>query len=281
MARRKARRIIRKILRRLVQPIDRLAYRQFFDYPFGRSPKATADRYMEIWNKAKNTQYPIVDQFEEDQGYAIDQDWLHDAALVTQVVVKKSDICYQHGRLLYCALSEYIAQNKHDSVNILETGTARGFSCLCMAKALQDAGRPGKIVTMDVLHHDVEMYWNCIADTKGPMSRAQLLHDYQTLIENYIIFIQGDSKLQLKKAIMPRTHFAFLDGAHTYENVLNEFEYLVDKQQQGDVVFFDDYTPEAFPGIVQAVDEICSTHNYSKKVITLNEQRGYVVARKN
>ncbi len=28
-------------------------------------------------------------------GYAIDNEWFHDLALSTQVVVKKSDICYQ------------------------------------------------------------------------------------------------------------------------------------------------------------------------------------------
>ena len=264
-----------------MRSIDRLAYRQFYDYPFGRSPKAGAERYVEIWNKAKDAQYPIVDRFEDQQGFAIDRKWFDDLGLLTQVVVKKSDICYQHGRLLYAALSAYIAKNDCACVNILETGTARGFSGLCMAKALHDVRRAGKILTFDVLPHDVAMYWNCVADAKGPMSRAELLRDYRTLIENHIVFVQGDSKLQLKKMQMPRTHFAFLDGAHTYQNVLDEFDYLVGRQQEGDVVFFDDYTPQAFPGIVQAVDEICAAHGYSKDVITISEQRGYVVARKN
>lgn len=200
---------------------------------------------------------------------------------MTQVVIKKSDICYQHGRLLYSVLSAYISQSNHDSLNILETGTARGFSCLCMAKALNDARQSGKIVTFDVLPHDVEMYWNCIADEKGPMSRSELLHNYQSLIEKYIIFIQGDSKLQLKKVKIPRIHFAFLDGSHTYEYVLNEFSFLKDKQKKGDIVFFDDYTPGYFPGIVKAVDKICEKHGYSKEIITVSEQRGYVIAKKN
>ena len=151
---------------------------------------------------------------------------------------------------------------------------------MCLAQALHDAGKPGTILTFDVLPHDVAMYWNCIADASGPVSRSTLLHDYQSLIEEHIIFVQGDSKLQLRKVKMARIHFAFLDGAHTYEYVLDEFAFLQDKQKAGDIIFFDDYTAKFFPGIVQAVDEICAKHDYSKEVIVVSEQRGYVIARK-
>ncbi len=100
------------------------------------------------------------------------------------------------------------------------------------------------------------------------------------LPQKYIIFVQGDSRLQLKKVKIPRIHFSFLDGAHTYKYVLKEFDFIRDKQKKGDIVFFDDYTPKFFPGIVKAVDKICERYEYSKKVITVNEQRGYVIAQK-
>ena len=44
--------------------------------------------------------------------------------------------------------------------------------------------------------------------------------------------------------------------------------------------FFDDYTPKLFPGFVKAIDEICQKYNYSKEVITIGEQRAYVIAEK-
>jgi len=277
---RKAQRIIQNFPNRLLGPIDRWAYKQFYDYPFGNSPSAKADQYMEIWSKARSQEYPIVDQFENKLGYAIDENWFHDLALLTQVVIKKSNICYQHGRLLYSVLSAYLSQHNTGSLNILETGTARGFSSLCMAKALNDAQKVGKIVTLDVIPHDVKMYWNCIADERGPVSRSELLLNYQSLIEEYILFVQGDSKIQLKKIDIPRIHFSFLDGAHTYKYILNEFSFVRDKQKKGDIVFFDDYTPNFFPGIVKAVDEICEKYNYSKEIITVSEQRGYAIAQK-
>lgn len=222
----------------------------------------------------------MIDQYTKKTGYEIDLAWFHEIALHTQVVKKKSEICYQHGRLLYSTLSAYLADHPQNNINILETGTARGFSSLCMARALQDARRAGKIFTFDVLPHETKMYWNCIADETGPQTRKQLIKKYKSLIDNYIVFIQGDSKIQLNKINISRIHFAFLDGAHTYDHVMKEFDYLQNKQEKEDIIFFDDYTPKNFPGVVKAVDKICFDNNYTKEIITISKDRGYVVARK-
>ena len=149
---------------------------------------------------------------------------------------------------------------------------------MCMARALSDRAASGKIITFDVLPHDTKMYWNCIADREGPSSREELLLEYKQYIEDYMIFVQGDSRMQLGKISVPRVNFAFLDGAHTYAYVLDEFSFIKDKQERGDIVFFDDYTPRHFPGVVRAVDEICSKYNYTREIITISDQRGYVVA---
>ena len=55
---------------------------------------------------------------------------------------------------------------------------------------------------------------------------------------------------------MERINFAFLDGAHSYEDVLFEFNIIEKHQEQGDVIVFDDYNEKLFPGIVKAVDKI-------------------------
>jgi len=269
-----------KIAMRINEPIDRLANWSYHNYPFGNTPRGNIEYYKNTWLEAMQKKYAVVDQYTKKTGYEIDLTWFHELALHTQVVKKRSEICYQHGRLLYATLSAYMAENSHHNINILETGTARGFSSLCMARALQDAGRAGKIFTFDVLPHETKMYWNCIDDEMGPQTRKQLINKYESLIDNYIIFIQGDSKIQLKKIDISRIHFAFLDGAHTYEHVMSEFNFLRSKQLQKDVIFFDDYTPDNFPGVVKAVDKLCFENNYTKEVITLNKNRGYVIARK-
>lgn len=271
---------IERIAAYFVIPLEKLAYRNYFDYPFGKQPLADADSYRKIWQQARQIEYPEIDRFEKDTGHAIDQEWFHDLALLTQVVIKRSDICYQHGRLLYAELSRYIDQHADQRITILETGTARGFSALCMAKALYDQQQPGKIITFDVLPHNVKMYWNCISDNQGAQTRAELLKNYRELVNEFIIFHQGDTKKELEKIEIPRIHFAFLDGKHTYDYAIYEFNYVSKRQKPGDIIFFDDYTPQKFPGIVKAVDEICNNHQYGKQIIRISEQRRYAITQK-
>jgi len=262
----------------LADACEELASRRFYRFPLGRRPWADPSVYLGLWEKAKSEAYPVVDEYERETGYAIDPDWFHRLALLTQVVVKDLDICYQHGRLLYATLSQYCAHHRGTMVSVLETGTARGFSALCMAKALEDAGCCGRIVTFDVLPHTARMFWNCVADAEGPCTREELLTQYRPLIEKYIVFHQGDTKRELKKIEIPRVNFAFLDGEHTYEYVMHEFRYVRTRQMRGDMIFFDDYTPDLFPGVVRAVNEICGSHGYEKRIIRLTVQRGYAIA---
>ena len=51
--------------------------------------------------------YKEIDLFEERCDFKIDKKWLDNLALHTQVV-KKSEINYQHGRVLYSSLRDYI-----------------------------------------------------------------------------------------------------------------------------------------------------------------------------
>ena len=261
-----------------------MANSQWYNSPFGKNILTSKNQYKSLAAEVRTKNYPEVDSYESASGYAIDQEWLHELALHTQVVYKKSELCYQHGRVLYTTLSKYLddnpSQNVCDSINIWETGTARGFSALCMAKSLADQGRPGTIITFDVLPQTTRMYWNCIDDHDGPKTRAELLEPWKELLEMYIIFHQGDTRLEMPKVQVERIHFAFLDGAHTFEDVLFEFSQIRDSQRSGDIVVYDDYTPGQFPGIVKAVDHICKKYQYHRTNLNAHDGRGYVVAQK-
>ena len=127
--------------------------------------------------RAERRSYSDIDNYERELGFEIDRTWLAELALHTQVVVKASEICYEHGRILYSCLSDYISrsQAEQERIAIVETGTARGFSSLCMAKALADADCQGVILTFDVLPHNVPMIWNCIDDLDKAKTRSELL----------------------------------------------------------------------------------------------------------
>jgi predicted O-methyltransferase YrrM len=272
--------ILQKFDNYLVKLVNRYANRKWYNNPLKSGTDVSVQEYQQLWKTAKEKTWPIVDAFEKQSAYAIDTEWFHNLALPTQVVKKKSEVCYQHGRLLYSAVRMLIADNNHKNLNILESGTARGFSSLCMAKAIDDSHINGKIISFDVLPHQTKMYWNCVADHEGKKTRAELLNNYSGFCEQYIIFHQGNTMTEASKTQMQRIHFAFLDAGHDYYHVMGEFDVIKNYQQKGDIIFFDDYTQSQFPGVVKAVDEICSSYAYQKEIIELSENRAYVLATK-
>ena len=242
--------------------------------PFGKSPRGTPEEYLALFEGARAKTFPAVDEIEESAGFAVDREWLDNLALHTQIVKKNSDLAYPHGRLLYALVRKYAADTGERFITILETGTARGFSALCMAKAIQDAGVDGRVVTFDVLPHLNRQYWNCIDDAQGKKSRAELLSRWPELTR-MITFIHGDTLMMMPRVGHDRINFAFLDAQHIKSSVLNEFDFVKARQQSGDMVFFDDVTPKTFPGVVAALRDIECEGTYRIEHLTISEQRAY------
>lgn len=268
------------VARRIQKYAEEWSAQHWHRDPFGQVPLASAQTYAALAQQAQAEIFPEIDAFERQMGFAVPQDWFHHLGLHTQVVIKKSNICYQHGRILYAALRAYLAGCADSSLTILETGTARGFSSTIMARALADAGRAGRVLTFDLLPHDVPMYWNCIDDHTGRKTRRALLAPWAAYTDPAVVYLEGDSRSTLSRVKVGRVHFAFLDGAHTYRDVMFEAGHIVPYQCPGDVIVFDDYSTGIFPGLVQAVDEICARYRYTKQVLSSKDQRAYVIATK-
>ena len=247
------------------------------DSYYGDKPQGSKEEYLEIWNNAKTIVYPEIDKIEFQYKYSLSKEWIDELALITQVVKKGSVICYQHGRILYTLLSSYISKNLNQDYTIVETGTARGFSSICMAKAISDMHSSGKIITFDLVPCDKVMFWGVIEDHNGPQTRLQLLRNYNNLLSK-ITFIQGDTKIQVKKYCSNRVNFAFIDGGHGYIDVINDYNLIAERQQKGDIVVFDDYSTSMFPKVVDAIDWICHKYQYNKQIVMANKDRGYCIA---
>ena len=246
------------------------------------SPIGTPDMYTNQMNDAKSLIYPEIDQLEISLGFQINNSWLEDLATVTQVSIKKSGVNYQHGRVLYSSLMNYLSklpEYDRKNITIFETGTAKGFSSICMAKALIDSNSPGKIITLDFLSHYDKMFWNSILDHNGKHSREQLLSKWRDELE-YILFIQGYSKYQLGRLGISRINFAFLDSQHSFEALMHEYNFVRDRQRNGDVIIFDDVTPGLFDDIVKCIDVIKNTGEYNIQIINSSSNRSYAIATK-
>ena len=252
---------------------------------FGKKKIADKKTYLDLHKKAINRKNNKVDNFEKSYGFCIEKDWFSSLSLVTQTCVKQSELNFNHGRLLYTLVSKYIYDQKRDLNNnndftILETGTARGFSSLCMSKALLDNKANGKIITLDCIGHNEKMFWNCISDSEGKKTREELLSDWGKELSN-IIFIQGWTLKTLDNLGLSRINFAFLDAQHTKQSVLKEFSYIYPRQKKGDIVFFDDYTPSLFKGVCDAVNEIKYSFPYDVEILNFDKNRGYAIAKRN
>lgn len=245
------------------------------------SPVATKEEYIELHNSCKGDEFKEIDKLEEKLGYAIDKFFFEKLALHTQVCKKKSKLNYQHGRILYSYLRNFIEINfkkqNIKTINIFETGTARGFSAICMSKAIQDSEVNGNIITIDILPHNKKMYWNCIDDTEGKKTRQELLTPWSEQLD-YITFLQAETFQLSNKIGKSRIHFAFLDAQHEYEEVKAEFDFVSLRQKKGDLVIFDDVTEHLFTGVVRAVKEIENSKNYKIEYIEPSDHRGYAVA---
>ena len=139
----------------------------------------TKQDYLNIYEKTINFDYPQIEKYQNKSGFSISKPWIDELALHTQVVKKASKINYQHGKVLYSTLRKYLSENFLEEINIFESGTARGFSSICMSKALIDSNQKGTIYTTDIIPHLKKMYWNIIDDhTRGKLTRLQLLEKW-------------------------------------------------------------------------------------------------------
>ena len=246
----------------------------------GITKKGTKEEYLELSNYAKNydhskTKNEIKDYF----NYLYDVNDMDELGLYLQICIKKSKPMYLHGYVLTSALHKYIKDNNINNLIILETGTARGFSSICMGKILEKFDIKGSIHTIDILKHNKKTYWNCILDENSPQTRHELLEKWSNIRDNYLKFHVGNSKDILNDLDLPRINFAFLDARHDYSHVKLELEYVSKRQQSGDIIVCDDYTKGQYEGIIKAIDEFLENNLYDFKIFYGHDgskNRGYV-----
>ncbi len=273
--------LLRRLLRTPRVDVWRDWYRRYDDNPFAVDPEnVSRERFLALAAGIRRND-ALLATLGERFGTLPDVEFVDELALATQVVPKDEGLDWSHGFLLYAALTSYLVRMDSDRpVTIFETGTARGFSAVCMAKALQDAGCAGTILTVDVLHAERPLLWNSIADAEGPRTRLELLEPWSKLVEDHVVFLRGDVSVALEQLGLSRIHFAFLDAEHTHDAVRDELAFVASHQLPGDVIVCDDYTPREFPEIVRAVDELEATGAYEVWRFASSNARGYAYLEK-
>jgi predicted O-methyltransferase YrrM len=241
-------------------------------------PSGSLKCYIEQHKAEIKRKYHHIDNFLVYK--KIDNEFINNLASITQNSIKNVKSNFQHGKIIYSELINYIKKKKKNNLFLVDVGSAKGFSSVIMAKVIKECKVKGKIFSLDIIPHNKKIYWNAPTDWKyGKISRETLLRKYNKFLK-IITFYNGDSKKSLSKLKLKRIHFAFIDGSHDYEDVKKEFELISAKQNRGDIIIFDDCTKGVYDGVVGVVNYITKSKKYHCKKIYSSENRGYAVCYK-
>ena len=229
----------------------------------------TRGQYRAAFQKEQEVKYPTVDAIERETGYALDYKWLWEAASVLACPVKVNPPNWQHGRVIYATLRQYVNSEPETPICCVDVGTAKGFSALCAARALHDSQTPGAVYSCDVIDPLERTERNSIADCTAPSTVPELLAAWPTLTRR--VKLEKGTGVSLLKSGLSRVHFAFLDGKHKYEAVQEELGLLSRRQQKGDIVIADDLQVS---GVERAVTERA---DYSLRIVTLLRHRRHAI----
>lgn len=220
--------------------------------------------------------YPVVDAIEQEYGHAVDRTKIEEAARVLACPVKKNAPNWQHGRVIYSVLANYVGGTPVGSiVSCLDVGTAKGFSALCMEWALSDAGDDVRgildwyeVYSVDVVGPEERVRRNTVAEVGGYKTLAEILEPWP---ESKTIKFSKNTGVGWLSESRDRINFAFVDGKHQYETVRTESRLIAQRQEPGDVAIFDDVH---VPGVRQAVGEL---KGYAKRHVQILPNRAYAI----
>lgn len=195
--------------------------------------------YEDAFRAEQARQYPSVDIFEARVGHALARRTLEAAAEVLACPVKAHPPCWQHGRVLYAVARRRLEAlpESESPVRLLDIGTAKGFSALCLQYALDHAHRTGLVTTVDVIDPLEAVRRNTAAEVDGFKTLREILAPFPAASRIVALKTTGLAWLE---STTGRLHVVFVDGKHTGAVVAQESRLIAQRQEPGDVVVWDD-----------------------------------------
>jgi len=147
--------------------------------------------------------------------------------------------------------------------DVVEIGSWQGRSSTFLARAVKESGN-GDFYAIDHFggnpgKADFYKINGSLSNLKDSfndnLSRFGLI-DSVNLLD--MVNTQACEKLKGKKI-----RFLFVDGDHTKDGVKKDIELFFPQLEKGSIVVFDDYF-KAFPGLIDAVDEIFEKYDFDK-----------------
>lgn len=244
----------------------------------------SVELYQAAFERERAVEYPVMDALEARYGYALDRARMEAAARVLACPLKANPPNWQHGRMVYAVTREYLHRQvgpvdeegrwQPFAASLLDVGTAKGFSALCLLWAINDAVGAGDdvagcVTSVDVLDPSEKVRRNTVAEVDGYKTLAEILAPWPEAQD--IEFLKSTG-LEWLRAGRERVHVAFIDGKHTAEVVAEEGRTLAKRQIAGDVVMFDDLQ---IAGVWHAVESLRPLYDLER--VSLGNGRVYAV----
>lgn len=142
--------------------------------------------------------------------------------------------------------------------NVLEIGTYFGKSTYLIARGIRDAGKPFKLVTVDVHFRgiDAESGRAVILVEDAPTALLRSLREHA--LADVVIHMMGWSHVCVPLLDFATIGAVFIDGGHEYEDVSRDYLRVRERLVSGTLLLFHDYDP-TFPGVRRVVDELVVT----------------------
>ena len=163
---------------------------------------------------------------------------------------------YERGILLYSLIAKYKPKN------VLEIGTAEGYSALCMAWAMTDYNNNGKIFTIDPKPFDVPVERNVTWEDNPKhdtvmLSRRELWNKFadKEWIKKIEVLTGFSGEVLQKNTKLPKMDMGFIDGSHVYEAVVHDFYAFLEIASESFYLLLDDYVPNENDGVTKTIDE--------------------------
>ena len=163
---------------------------------------------------------------------------------------------YERGILLYSLIAKYKPKN------VLEIGTAEGYSTLCMAWAMTDYNINGKIFTIDPKPFDVPVERNVTWEDNPKhdtvmLSRRELWNKFadKEWIKKIEVLTGFSGEVLQKNTKLPKMDMGFIDGSHVYEAVVHDFYAFLEVASESFHLLFDDYVSNENDGVTKTIDE--------------------------
>lgn len=230
------------------------------------------EAYLAAFGKESQVDYPGVTELETRLGYRAPREALLEAARDLACPLKVNPPNWQHGRVLYAHLRAYLAEERQHG-QVVDIGTAKGYSAVVMAWALRDGGREVlPLYSIDIVDPFDRVARNSLAELEGLKTVPELAtpHLHGAPMPS---FRGGGSIAWLKNAVAGhrRIGFAFVDGKHHPQVVRDEIELLARCQVPGDRCIFDDMQIE---GLRQQVRR---QKHYSCEFLEVLPKRSYAI----